>query len=143
VIFVGIDWAEAHHDACVVDEAGAILGKVRVPDGVEGVRRLHELVAEHVVGPSDVAVGSFKRRLQAGVGIAGKNPSEDGLSARRWHPNPNSSAATTNAWSRNGFEFVSDRRTRTKRTTGALLASRRRLERGRVGGCAPNARLDT
>lgn len=27
MIFVGIDWAEAHHDACVVDELGAVLAK--------------------------------------------------------------------------------------------------------------------
>src|SRR5947209_4646384 len=57
VIFVGIDWAEAHHDVCVVDEQGAMLAKARVPDGVEGTRRLHELVAEHAEEPHEVIVG--------------------------------------------------------------------------------------
>ena len=37
MIFVGIDWAEAHHDVCVLDDEGAVLAKGRVPDGVEGV----------------------------------------------------------------------------------------------------------
>jgi hypothetical protein len=57
VIFVGIDWAEAHHDACIVDEQGAILGKQRVPDGVDGVGRIHAMIADHAEDPSDVVVG--------------------------------------------------------------------------------------
>jgi hypothetical protein len=47
VIFVGIDWAEAHHDVCVLDEEGGVLAKGRVPDGREGVGRLHQMVADH------------------------------------------------------------------------------------------------
>jgi hypothetical protein len=47
MVFLGIDWAEAHHDVCLLDEQGKVLGKRRVADGLEGVRRLHELVAEH------------------------------------------------------------------------------------------------
>ena len=71
MIFVGIDWAEAHHDACVVDEAGAVLGKARVPDGVDGVRMLHELVAEHAEEPSEVAVGiETDRGLLVGALVA-------------------------------------------------------------------------
>jgi hypothetical protein len=38
VIFVGVDWAEAHHDVCVLDEAGAVLAKRRILEGLEGVR---------------------------------------------------------------------------------------------------------
>lgn len=29
MIFVGVDWAEAHHDVCVLDQAGAVLGRRR------------------------------------------------------------------------------------------------------------------
>jgi hypothetical protein len=57
VIFVGIDWAEAHHDVYVLDEGGGLLAKGRVPDGVEGVARLHEMVAAHAEEPAEVAVG--------------------------------------------------------------------------------------
>jgi transposase len=57
VIFVGIDWSEAHHDACVVDAEGRVLAKGRVPDGVEGLAKLHEMVAAHAEDPSEVAVG--------------------------------------------------------------------------------------
>jgi len=57
VIFVGIDWAEAHHDVCVLDHEGHVLAKGRVPDGVEGVGRLHAMVAEHAGEPAEVVVG--------------------------------------------------------------------------------------
>jgi transposase len=57
MVFVGIDWAEAHHDVCVLDEQGQLLAKGRVAEGLEGVRRLHELVAEHAEAPEQVVVG--------------------------------------------------------------------------------------
>jgi len=57
MVFVGIDWAEAHHDVCLLDERGKVLGKRRIPEGLEGVRRLHELVAEHAEEPEQVVVG--------------------------------------------------------------------------------------
>jgi hypothetical protein len=57
VIYLGIDWAEAHHDICLLDEAGRVLGRGRVPEGVEGLRRIHELVAEHTDEAETVVVG--------------------------------------------------------------------------------------
>src|SRR3984893_11407375 len=57
MVFLGIDWVEAHHDVCLLDEQGKVLGKRRVVDGLEGVRRLHELVAEHASEPEQVVVG--------------------------------------------------------------------------------------
>ena len=48
VLFVGVDWAEDHHDVCVIAEDGAVLAKRRVPDSVVGIGVLHALVAEHV-----------------------------------------------------------------------------------------------
>jgi hypothetical protein len=57
VIFVGVDWAEDHHDVCVMDEAGEVLGKRRVAHSVEGLAELHELVGAHAEEPEKVAVG--------------------------------------------------------------------------------------
>ena len=57
MIFVGIDWAEAHHDVCLVDEAGQVLAKRRVAEGLEGVSKLHALIAEHAEAPASVVVG--------------------------------------------------------------------------------------
>jgi transposase len=57
VIFVGVDWAEAHHDVHVSDGDGRPLGRARVPEGVEGIARFHQLVADHAEDPSEVVVG--------------------------------------------------------------------------------------
>ena len=57
MIFVGIDWAERHHDVCVLDEAGTVLAKGRVPDGLDGVARLHAMVATDAEEPGEVVVG--------------------------------------------------------------------------------------
>jgi Transposase/Transposase IS116/IS110/IS902 family len=57
MIFVGVDWAEVHHDVTVLDAEGAVLGNLRIPDTIEGVGRLHAMVAEHSDDPSTVIVG--------------------------------------------------------------------------------------
>jgi transposase len=57
VIFVGVDWAEDDHDVTVIDAEGAVLGRARVPEGLDGVGRLHALVGEHVEDPGEVVVG--------------------------------------------------------------------------------------
>ena len=56
LIFVGVDWAEAHHEVCVLDQAGAVLGHCRVPDGVAGLAQLHGLVADQASEPAEVVV---------------------------------------------------------------------------------------
>jgi hypothetical protein len=50
-VFVGQDWAEAHHDVYVEDETGRKLAAARVAEGIEGVGRVHELVAAHSTTP--------------------------------------------------------------------------------------------
>jgi len=55
-VFVGDDWAEAHHDLFVMNEAGERLGSARVPHGLDGVARFHELVAAHGGDRSEVVV---------------------------------------------------------------------------------------
>jgi len=57
VIFVGDDWAEAHHDVYVCDEAGTKLASKRLPEGIDGMAKLHDLVATHAADPGDVVVG--------------------------------------------------------------------------------------
>ena len=48
MLLVGDDWAEAHHDIEIEDEAGRVLARRRVPEGLAGFTMLHELVAEHL-----------------------------------------------------------------------------------------------
>jgi transposase len=44
-VFVGDDWAEDHHDIEIVDDDGRRLVQRRLPEGLEGVSRLHALIA--------------------------------------------------------------------------------------------------
>jgi transposase len=60
VLLVGDDWAEDHHDVEVQDQAGRRLARARLPEGVAGIARLHELIGEHLgeeTDPGLVAVG--------------------------------------------------------------------------------------
>jgi transposase len=61
MLFVGDDWAEDHHDVEVLDATGRRLARVRLPEGVEGVSRLHAVLAEHLpeewVDPDTGGVG--------------------------------------------------------------------------------------
>ncbi len=57
MIFVGDDWAEAHHDVCLMTETGEPLGYWKLLEGIEGIGRFHGLVANHVSDPSQVVVG--------------------------------------------------------------------------------------
>jgi transposase len=71
MIFVGVDWAEAHHEVCVLDPTGAVLGRRRVPDGIAGVAQLHGLVADHASEPAQVVVGiELDRGLLVGALVA-------------------------------------------------------------------------
>jgi transposase len=58
--FVGDDWAEDHHDVEVQDGTGRRLARARLPEGVAGIARLHELIAGVVAEeaePGQVALG--------------------------------------------------------------------------------------
>jgi transposase len=81
VVFLGVDWAEEHHDVCLLDEQGKVLGRARVANSLEGVSRIHALVADHVEEPDAVVVGIETDRgplvqalLAAGYQIYAINP---------------------------------------------------------------------
>jgi hypothetical protein len=48
VLFIGDDWAEAHHDIEIEDDSGRVLARRRLPEGLAGITALHEMVAEHL-----------------------------------------------------------------------------------------------
>jgi transposase len=71
VIFVGIDWSERHHDVCVLGAHGEQLAKVRIAEGMEGIVKLHETVADHAQEPDEVVVGiETDRGLLVGALVA-------------------------------------------------------------------------
>lgn len=60
MLFLGDDWAEAHHDVELQGEQGTVLARRRLPEGVAGLAQLHALIAEHLGEddePADVLVG--------------------------------------------------------------------------------------
>jgi hypothetical protein len=86
VLFVGDDWAEDHHDVEVQDEQGRTLKAARLPEGIEGMARLHELIARFLPEDSDpgqvlVCIetdrGPWVRALvAAGYQVYGVNPKQ-------------------------------------------------------------------
>ena len=68
MLFVGDDWAEDHHDVEVVDQAGRRLGRARLPEGIEGIARLHALLAEHAPAEwSQLAPEEAARLVKVGI----------------------------------------------------------------------------
>ena len=73
MIFVGDDWAEDHHDVYVMSADGARLASRRLPEGLAGIRSLHEVIADHAGEPGEVVIGIETDRglwVQA-MGVAG------------------------------------------------------------------------
>lgn len=80
-IYVGLDWAEAHHDVYVEDDTGRRVGGGRLPEGVDGVARFHEWVGSHVDKPSEVVIATETDRglfigalVAAGYTVLAVNP---------------------------------------------------------------------
>lgn len=57
MIYVGIDWAEAHHDVCILDDHGTVADTFRIDNSLAGVARLHQRVGDHVDDAGEVAIG--------------------------------------------------------------------------------------
>lgn len=81
MVFLGVDWAEERHDVCLLDAQGKVLTRARVANSLEGVSRIHALVAEHVEESDAVIVGIETDRgllvqalLAAGYQVFAINP---------------------------------------------------------------------
>ena len=51
MLFVGDDWAEAHHEVEIVDDTGTVLGRRHLPEGVAGI--------DATFGPCNVPVPEY------------------------------------------------------------------------------------
>jgi transposase len=54
-LFAGDDWAQDHHDVEVMSEAGKVLARRRLPEGVAGIADLHALIGAHLGEEPDEA----------------------------------------------------------------------------------------
>jgi transposase len=120
-VFVGHDWAETHHDIYVEDGDGKRLARARVPEGVEGVARFHELVAPFAEDPGEVVVATETDRglfvgalVAAGYQVLAVNP----LSTSRYRERHSTSGAKSDA----GDAFVLAELARTDRHNHRPLA---------------------
>ena len=100
MIFVGDDWAEEHHDVYLMGESGERLVSRRLPEGLAGIRQLHELIAAHAQEPTDVVVGTETDRglwvgalTAAGYQVYAVNP----LAAARYRDRHHVSGAKSDA----------------------------------------------
>ena len=67
-MFVGNDWAEDHHDVEIVDEQGRRLVRRRLPEGLEGITRLHALIAQFFPQEwSELEPGEAASRVKVGI----------------------------------------------------------------------------
>ena len=103
VLFIGDDWAEAHHDIEIQDDAGHRLVRRRLPEGMAGIAVLHELIGQHIGqdageldDPRQVVVGIETDRgpwvqalLAAGYQVYAVNP----LSVARYRERHTTSGA--------------------------------------------------
>src|SRR3954464_2531006 len=68
MLFVGDDWAEDHHDVEVQDEGGHRLARARLPEGIAGLSRLHELIAENLTDDDvDAETGFLTQSVMIGI----------------------------------------------------------------------------
>jgi len=110
VLFIGDDWAEDHHDVEIVDDAGRRLARARLPEGLEGIARVHALVAQHAPAawadlPVEEAAGQVVVGIEtdrgpwvmalraSGYQVYGINP----LSAARYRERYSTSGAKSDA----------------------------------------------
>jgi transposase len=65
-LYAGDDRAEDHHDIAVMSEAGTVLAKKRLPEGVAGITQLHELTGWCL--PDDGADAEVVTGIETGRG---------------------------------------------------------------------------
>ena len=102
-LFAGDDWAEDHHDVELMNEQGRVLARKRLPEGVAGMARLHELTGEQLGEDADdaeVIIGTETDRgpwvaalVAAGYTVYGVNP----LQASRYRERHGVSGAKSDA----------------------------------------------
>ncbi len=100
MLFVGLDWAEDHHDVVVMDGLGGVAARQRVPEGLAGLGLVHELLATHGEDPAEVVVGTETDRglfvgalVAAGYQVYAVNP----LAVSRYRDRHQTSGAKSDA----------------------------------------------
>jgi Transposase/Transposase IS116/IS110/IS902 family len=68
MLFVGDDWAEDHHDVEIVNDQGRRVARRRLPEGLDGVSRLHALIASVMQAEwADLAPADAAAQVKIGI----------------------------------------------------------------------------
>jgi hypothetical protein len=139
VLFIGDDWAEAHHEIEIEDEAGRVLARRRLPEGLAGITMLHELVAEHLdpaAEPDQVLIGIETERgpwvqalLAAGYVVFAINPLQVARYRERHSPSGAKSDAADAICSPRSSGWIGRITARSPATARSPNTSRSRLGR--------------
>ncbi len=78
--YAGIDWADRHHDAVVIDDDGRRVGSIHVEHNVRGFTKLTDFL-KNIATPQEIAVVIETDRgllvatlLEAGLSVYPVNP---------------------------------------------------------------------
>src|SRR5829696_7794221 len=74
-VYCGIDWAEGHHDIALLDGNGALIGKRRIEESLEGVAELTAMLAaagDSAEAPIPVAIETPRGLLVAVLRASGR-----------------------------------------------------------------------
>src|SRR5256885_6936932 len=67
MLLVGDDWAEDHHDVELMDSAGRVLARARLPEGAAGMARLHAMIGEQL--GEDAEAGGVRVGIETDRGL--------------------------------------------------------------------------
>jgi transposase len=56
LFFLGNDWAEEHHDVELQNEAGKVLARAKLPEGIAGITKLHAMIGQYLGDEDDAEV---------------------------------------------------------------------------------------
>src|SRR5213592_1649447 len=87
MLLVGDDWAEDHHDVELMDSAGRVLARARLPEGAAGMARLHAMIGEQL--GEDAEAGGVRVGIETDRGLwvmalAAAGYAVFGINPRRW-----------------------------------------------------------
>ncbi|MDH6245081.1 transposase [Mycobacterium sp. OTB74] len=74
-LFCGIDWAQTHHDVAIINTAGDLIAKKRIPDDPGGFTQLIEMLSvagDNTDSPVPVAIETPRGLLVAALRATGR-----------------------------------------------------------------------
>jgi hypothetical protein len=62
MLYVGIDWADQHHDVCLTDDSAKTLNQFQIANNSEGFSAVHKAISKYEPVASNVFVAIETKR---------------------------------------------------------------------------------